>query len=64
MQKVEKIFYVLDHCIWIGCGKLSLLWKEYLHSAVNTLANSPKISTMTKKDIFQLYFSKSNQIKW
>ena len=53
-QEIENVFCLLDNCIWIGWGKFSLLSREYLPSAVNVSANSPKISDITKRDIFQL----------
>ena len=58
-QKIERIIFVfLDNCILIGCGILSLL-----SSAVNMLRNSSKMSTMTKRKLFQPNFSQSDQTK-
>ena len=51
-----KNFFVLDKRIWIGSGTLFLLRGEYLSSAVIVLKNSPKISDVTKRDIFQFNF--------
>ena len=53
----QKVIDFLDNCIWTGCGSFSLLWREYLPSAVNVLTNSPKISDQTKREIFQLNLS-------
>ena len=49
-RKKEK-----DECIWHGCGKVQVLWSEYLELAVNALTNSAKILNLTKRDNFQLY---------
>ena len=49
------MFDLNDKCICIGCGKLPVLWPECLKSAVNGLTNSPKISDMTKRCVFQPY---------
>ena len=38
-----------------------LLRREYLSSAVSVLTNTPKISDITKKDIFRLNFSDSDE---
>ena len=42
-KKFRKRVCVSDNCIWIGCGKLSLLRREYFSSAVNVLINSLNI---------------------
>ena len=60
VKNVEKVFCFLDNWFWIGCGKFSLLQTEYLPSAVNVLANSPKLLDITKRDIFQPSFPQSN----
>ena len=60
VKNVEKVFCFLDNWIRIGCGKFSLLQTEYLPSAVNVLANSPKLLDITKRDIFQPSFSQSD----
>ena len=52
----EKIFGFLNNCIWVDCGILSLLRKEYLSLAVRALANSCKIPARTKRDVFELNF--------
>ena len=57
----QKMFVFLENCIWIGCDTFSLLWTEYLLSAVNVSAKCPKISTMTNRDVFPLNFSLSDQ---
>ena len=41
--------------------KFSVLWREYLVSAVSGLTNSPKISDLTKTDIFQLYVLQNDE---
>ena len=38
-----------------------LLRREYLSSAVSVLTNTPKISDITKKDIFRLNLSDSDE---
>ena len=52
--KSERIFVFLHNCIWVHCSKSSLLWREYLSSAVSVQTNSPKISDLTKRDVFPL----------
>ena len=37
----ENIFRFFDNFIWIGCGKFSLLRKEYLPSAITVLTKCP-----------------------
>ena len=61
-RKVQKNF--LDNTIWIGCSKPSLLQRECLSSAVTLSTNNPKISHITKKDIFQLYFPYNDEKIW
>ena len=60
-KKIKKSFGFSDYCIWIGCFQFCLLWPEYLSSAVNVLRNSPGISDITKRDVFQLNFSQSDE---
>ena len=38
--------------------------KSNKKSAVNVLANSPKISDITKRDIFELKFPQSQEKTW
>ena len=57
----EKVFLFRDDCIWIGCGKLSLLTREYLWPAVTVLKNSPKILSITKRDFFKFNFVHNDQ---
>ena len=45
-----KTFPFSDISICIGDVKLSLLWREYLLSAVNVLTNSLKLLHITKRD--------------
>ena len=63
-KNAEKWLYLLDNCIWIGCRKFSLLRRKYLSSVVNVLTNSPKISHITNRDIFQLNFNHCDQKIW
>ena len=51
-EKTKKIFCFLGNCIWIGCHNASVLWREYLSSAVSVLTNKPNISDITKRNIF------------
>ena len=60
-KNFEKKIFFLDNCVVIGCGKFSLSLKEYLPSAANVLTNSPKILDITKRDIFQLNISQSDE---
>ena len=46
----EKVFRFLDNSIWKLCYKLCVLRREYLSSAVNGIANSPKILNITQRD--------------
>ena len=50
--------------LWICCGKFWLLRREYLSSTVNMLTNSPKILDISKRVIFQLNFSQSDETIW
>ena len=52
----QRDFVFLDNCIWIRCSRYSVIWLEYLSSAVNMVANSPII----KREIFQLNLSKNH----
>ena len=65
-EKIQKkSFCFLDNWIWISCGKSFLLGIEYLSWAINALKNSPKISNITKRDIFYSisFRVKKNMIK-
>ena len=53
---LQKVFAFWDNCIWIGCGKFSLLWREFFSSAVNVLRNSSEILDLIKREVFQLNF--------
>ena len=57
----KKVFSFWNKCIWNGCGKFSLLWREYLSSIVNVLTNSPKISDLTKREVSQLALSQNDE---
>ena len=57
-ENLSKNVWFLGNVIWIKCDKFSLLRREYLPSAANVLTNSPKISGITKREIFQLRFLK------
>ena len=50
----EKVFPLIDNCIWFGCVKFSLLRREYLSPAVNVLKNSLKILCITKRNFFEI----------
>ena len=61
-EKIQKkSFCFLDNWIWISCGKSFLLGIEYLSWAINALKNSPKISNITKRDIFLLNILQSQE---
>ena len=55
MQKEnsKKVFFLGENCIWIGCGKLSQLRREYLPSALSLLGNSFAILDFTNRDFLQ-----------
>ena len=60
-QKVQKKFFCfLDNYIWIGSGKFSKFGREYLSWTAIVLRNPPKISHISKTDIFQTSFAKSD----
>ena len=59
-KKVEKFFF-RDNCIRIGCGKLLLLRRKYLSSALNVLTTSFKIFLITKRDFLRLTCLHSDQ---
>ena len=61
---LQNVFRFVDNCIWIGNGKLSVLWPEYSSSAVNVLKNSPKISDLIKNDFFKLYLAQNDKNVW
>ena len=54
MKFPKKVTGFLNKCIWIGWGRFSLLWREYLPSAVNVLRDGRKISDFTNREVFQL----------
>ena len=37
IKKQQNVFSLLNNCIWIGSGKISLLWQNYLPPAVKVL---------------------------
>ena len=51
MKLPRNVFGFLENCIWIDYGKFSLIWQQYLPSAVNVLTNSPEISGLTNREI-------------
>ena len=57
---MEKKNGFLDSCIWIGCMKFNLLWREYMSLEVNVLNNSPKISDLPKREVFQPNLSQND----
>ena len=61
MKISEKVFGFLDHIIWIAWGKFSLVWPEYMPSAIKLLTNNPKISYLTKRDVLQLNLSENDK---
>ena len=63
-EKLRKNFSFLDNFIWNPCRKFSLLLRKYFSSGVNVLTNSLKIWNITKRDIFQLKFSQSDEQGW
>ena len=61
---LQNVFRFVDNCIWIGNGKLSVLWPEYSSSAVNLLKNSPKISDLIENDFFKLNLAQNDKNVW
>ena len=61
MQKIQNFFSLLDNCIWVVCCKFSLLRREYLSSVYKVLTNSPQISDITRRTIFELDFPDSDK---
>ena len=61
MKLCQKVLGFWDNGIWIGWGIFSQIWGEFLSSAVNVLANSPKISDLTKTDVFQMSLSQKDE---
>ena len=59
-----NIFTFLDNSIWIGRRKFSLLQRKYISSAVNVLTNVLNIWDITKKIIFQLKSTQSDDQRW
>ena len=59
-----NIFTFLDNFIWIGRRKFSLLQRKYISSAVNVLTNVLNIWDITKKIIFQLKSTQSDEQRW
>ena len=55
-KKWENVFHYLDNCIWIGSTKFSQFQRGYLPFGVNVLTDTPKISHITKGNIFQIRF--------
>ena len=60
----ENRFSSWVHCIWECCFKLSLLTREYLLSAVNGLANSPKNFCITQREFLNLNCLHGDQKIW
>ena len=50
----EKVFSFWDNCMWMGCIKLSLLWRERLSTALVLLTNSLKLFHISKRDFLPL----------
>ena len=63
-EKLRKIFFFWDNCIWIGIVKLSLLRTGYFSSAANVLTNSPKIWHINKRDFLEHNFFASDHWIW
>ena len=61
MEILKKVFGLLDNCIRIDWAIFFLLWQGYLSSAVTVLKNSPKISDLTMRDVFELNLSLNNE---
>ena len=39
---LENVFRIFDNFIWNGCGKFSLLQRDYLSTPIKVLRESPK----------------------
>ena len=57
----KKVFGFKNKSILIGCGEFFLLWREFLSLAVNVLTSSPKISDLTKREVFKLNLSYNDE---
>ena len=57
-------FRFYDNCLWIGRSKFQQSRTGYLSLAVNVLTNTPKISHITKGDVFHIRFSQSVERIW
>ena len=49
----KRVFWFRDTYIWIGCVKLSLLWREYLPSALSVLPNRLETLHITNRDFLK-----------
>ena len=61
---LDNVFGLADNDVWTWCQNLSQLWQEYMWLAVNVLPNNPKISDLTKKDVFWLNLFQINWKVW
>ena len=57
----QKVYRFLDHLLWSGKGKFSLLLREYLQLAVNVLPSSPKISQVIENNFFSINLSQNEE---
>ena len=57
----EKFFSFSHKCIWTVCIELSLLWREYLPSAVHVLTKNLERFHITSRNFFQLNYLHSHQ---
>ena len=64
IKNFEITFSFLDNWNSIGCGKFVLSPREHFLATVDVLKNSPKISNITKREIFQLNFFDIDETIW
>ena len=57
----ENAWSFWDNGLWTCCGNFSQLWGEYVWLAVNVLPESPQISRLTTRNVFQLNLSCVNR---
>ena len=61
-KKLRKnVFPFRDICIWVGCGKLPLLRREYFWPAFKVLKKGPENFFITKRNFFELNCLHSDQ---
>ena len=60
----EKLFHFSNSCIWIGHAKFWQSRTKYFPSALNVLTLTPKISPITRGDIFRINLPENYEKTW